>query len=161
MPNKPQFVYWDSCVFLSYINGEPEHLPILDGFFSQVETNPAAPKIITSTISKVEVAYAASEQSPGSPSSEQEAKIDILWADTSVIELVEFNNEIANFARKLIREAMRQSFSLQGMDAIHLASAEWVGVGEFHTYDKKLFKYKNFVSFTICEPYVLQLGMSF
>jgi hypothetical protein len=30
MPEEPKRIYWDSCVFLLYIEGTPEWMPILD-----------------------------------------------------------------------------------------------------------------------------------
>ena len=42
------------------------------------------------------------------------------------------------------------------MDAIHLATAKWLGVDEFHTYDTGLHKYAANLGFKIIEPYTPQ-----
>lgn len=38
------------------------------------------------------------------------------------------------------------------MDAVHLATASRMGVGEFHTYDGPLLKYQGAMGFKVCEP---------
>ena len=59
-----------------------------------------------------------------------------------------------------MRDAIPHGWGLKPMDAIHLATAEWVNrrlftVEEFHTYDK-LDKYGFMIGIRIKEPYILQ-----
>jgi hypothetical protein len=62
-----------------------------------------------------------------------ERKIDALWNDDSVINLIELHDGIALHARELMRRALTQNWSLKPADAIHLASAQWLRVTEIHT----------------------------
>ena len=71
--------------------------------------------------------------------------------------MVEYHAEIGNRARTLMRNAITRGWSLKPLDAIHLATAQWlvdngVQVDEFHAYDRSLDKYGSIVGFTICEP---------
>ena len=53
-------IYWDANVFLSYVNGMPEHLPTLDTLLEGSASGNI--KIYTSTLSVAEVAFATSER---------------------------------------------------------------------------------------------------
>lgn len=71
--------------------------------------------------------------------------------------MIEFNDEVALFARRLMREAMVKGWRLKTNDAIHVASGMWVNAKELHTYDMVHFKrLSEFVNFKICEPYTFQ-----
>ena len=71
-------IYWDANVFLSYVNGMPEHLPTLDALLESSASGGGI-RIYTSTLSVAEVAFAASEQKQGTLDSTMEQKIDGLW----------------------------------------------------------------------------------
>ena len=60
-----------------------------------------------------------------------------------------------------MRQAMTQGWSLKPADAIHLASAQSLGIEEFYTYDDKLPRYGTMIGCKICEPYIIQLRMNF
>ncbi len=57
MPSKNAgtVVYWDSCVFLSYIEGHAERLPMLDAMLA--EANAGRIEIRTSVVTLTEVAF--------------------------------------------------------------------------------------------------------
>ncbi len=93
--------YWDANVFIYYLNGDLERLPTLDAILDGVSKS-KKDKIVTSIFSKVEVAWVASEKNHRSLSKEEESKIDALWNDSSIIELVDFSDEIAHLARDLL-----------------------------------------------------------
>ena len=84
--------------------------------------------------------------------------LDEFWADDSVFEIVEFHDEIARMSRHLIRSSITSGQKvIKPMDAIHLATAKWVGVSEFHTYNLKDFqRFQPEVKFKICEPHIVQ-----
>jgi hypothetical protein len=65
MPGKLQMFYWDSCVFLSYINGDPDRIDTLDAILNDISKSRGEAKVITSILTKVEVAFSATEQSAG------------------------------------------------------------------------------------------------
>ena len=141
---------------LYYLNGDTEKLPILESILENVSKS-NKDKIVTSVLSKVEVAWVASEKNKRALSQEEESRIDAFWDDSSIIELVDFNEEITHIARSLLRRSMAQGWDgLKTNDAIHLATAEWVGVSEMHTYDTKLHRYDGFIGLDIKIPNVAQ-----
>jgi predicted nucleic acid-binding protein len=148
--------YWDANVFIHYLNGDLERLPTLDAILDAVSKS-KKDKIVTSIFSKVEVAWVASEKNHRSLRQDEESKIDALWNDSSIIELVDFNDEIAHMARDLLRRAMAKNWDgLKPNDAIHLATAEWVGAVEMHTYDTRLFKFSELIRIEIKLPVAAQ-----
>lgn len=147
-------IYWDSNVWLSYINAYPERMSVLDALLDDSASDVGDIQIVTSTISQTEVAFALVEQNNSAPDISVEQKIDSLWGDTRAITLIEYHAVIAFEARTLIRMGLQYSWSLKPLDAIHLATARWFDVTEFHTYDKQLPRYSKDIGFPILEPYV-------
>ena len=155
-------VYWDANAFLSYINGLPDRMPVLDALLGN--SAGGSIQIYTSAISQVEVAFAASEQQQKALDADMERKINTLWDDPKAVVLVEYHDGIGREARSLIRDAVTYGWSLKPLDAIHLATVQWLSqlgylVSEFHTYDHALFKYTSLAGFRICEPYSAQPSM--
>ncbi len=162
MPDTPKILYWDSSALLSFVNEYPERISTLDALLESSANGTI--EIYTSTISHVEVAFGASEQQRRRLAPEIEREIDSLWSDPNVVVSVEYHNGIGQSARNLIRDAVTRGWSLKPLDAIHLATGQWLSsmeivVGEFHTYDTRLFKYADIVDFSICEPRTLQPRM--
>ncbi|MBI2760462.1 MAG: PIN domain-containing protein [Chloroflexi bacterium] len=151
MPSGPRRIYWDACVFLSYINAIADRLPLIDALLEQGRQRFADVEILTSELSIVEVAYGLSEQLGATAAIPPPTAIDALWNDPT-IHLAEFHILIARDARQLIREAKMRDWSLQAADAIHLATASRMGAVEFHTYDDRLPKYSDIVPFSIHPP---------
>lgn len=156
MPERPNLIYWDSCVFLSYIDGDLDRLRHLDAILYEV-SNSNGSKIITSAFSKVEVAF-SSRDGQAYLDGEIERQIDLLWNDPS-IEVVEFHDYIALEARSLMRRAVLDGYTLKPADATHLASAKYIQASVLHTYDKKLYKFSNYIGCEICEPIAQQPRM--
>ena len=158
------YVYWDANPFLSYVNEYPGRMPTLDALLDSASSGGI--KIYTSALSQVEVAFAASEQKQRVLEPREEQNIDAFWSAPDVIEVVEYHDGIGRQARALIREAIPKGWSLKPIDAIHLATAQWLvlagfGVDEFHTYDRSLDKYAALVGFKVCEPYTPNPRMIF
>jgi predicted nucleic acid-binding protein len=143
-------VYWDACVFLSYINGSPpERLPHLDALLAK---SGKEFQVVTSVLSVIEVAFGKAEQDGNALDPEIDKKITGLWTG-SAVHLIEFFPLVAHEARELIRRALPKGVvPLKPMDAAHLAAARRLGVSEFHTYDDKLLKYPEDLGFPIREP---------
>lgn len=157
MLGSPRLTYWDSCVFLSYINGEAERLYILDAFLDGIKKSNGKQKIVTSALSITEVSFAASERNKRTLSSDIEQKLNIFWNDSSVFHIIEVHEEIALSARTLMRQGLIDERSIKPPDAIHLASAQWLRVSEIHTYDDKWKYFEQKVGCRIIEPYTDQL----
>lgn len=161
MPDKPAY-YWDSCVPLSYINEIADRMPVLDALLESSSRGEI--RLYTSDLSRVEVAFSTAEKDTGILDQETERRIDSLWEDTSAITMVESHGVIGKEARNLIRAGIAQrpqGWSLKPFDAVHLATAQWLSnagitIDEFHTYDKRLFRYGTIVGFKIMEPTTTQ-----
>lgn len=140
MPSRRRRIYWDSNCWLSLISAVPERVSILESLLSDSKSKLGDIDLVTSIISKAEVAFAQSEYQGNQIDPSVEDAIDALWADRSAVTIIEFHDLIALEARELIRSGLHREWSLKPMDAIHLATAKWFGVDEFHTYDKGLIK---------------------
>jgi predicted nucleic acid-binding protein len=157
MANQRSVIYWDTSVFLAYLSDDATHMPTLDALLEEVSKSGGRHVIVTSVVSKVEVAFTQEEAQKRAMRPEVEAAIDALWTDTSVFELVELHDEIALSARKFIRDAKSQGLKLKPMDAIHLATAKWIGASALHTYDLADFKkFERVIGIAIVEPFVIQ-----
>lgn len=157
MPETPKPIYWDSNAFLSYVNGMPRRMPVWDVLLEESGKVVGDVKIHTSTLSHVEVAFGASEQTQQVLDPQVEQRLNDLWAGAEAIISVEYHSAIGQIARSLIRNAVSRGWSLKPLDAIHLSTAQWLldsglNLKEFHTYDRGLFKYEPLVGFSICEP---------
>lgn len=160
MPSRRRKIYWDSNCWLSLINAVPERVHVLESLLSDSKNELGDIELVTSVISKVEVAFVQSEYQGGQPDRTVENAIDALWADTAVT-LIETHDQIALEARGLVRSGLHQAWSLKPLDAIHLATAKWFDVEEFHTYDKGLIKegLSTHLGFPIENPSVTGLSL--
>ena len=152
---EPRFLYWDTDVFLSYLNEHPDRISTLQAILDNISEDKQS-LIVTSTISKVEVAWVAHEKFNRVLNPNEESQIDALWNDSSVVDFVEFHDDIAIIARDIMRTGMIKGWKLRTNDAIHLASAQWVQCYEINTYDDKWSKYSEVVGIDIKEPSVIQ-----
>ena len=162
MPDTSPTIYWDSCVFLSYVNEYRDRVPTLEALLERSARGEI--ELYTSELSHVEVAFAASEQWRGRLDTEIERRIDSLWADSNVVVSVEYHGIIGQVARGMMREAVTRSWSLKPLDAIHLATARWLSsvgieIDEFQTYDGRVSRYAPIVAFDILEPHTPQPRM--
>jgi predicted nucleic acid-binding protein len=154
MPDRPTKIYWDACVFLSFINGEPEErVNVIQQLMEEASTGKH--EIVTSAVSIVEVAFGKAEQDGHAPNQETLEKIEQFWLPDSPIRLMEFHRLVARDARDLVRLAAitAEEVSLKPLDAIHLASAQRLEVGDFHTYDGNLLKRSGSLGFPIQHPW--------
>jgi predicted nucleic acid-binding protein len=154
MPEEQRRIYWDSCVFLEYIDRNSPHLNVLDVIVESAKRGDIL--LITSMIAITEVAIAPRVRSGKPLRADIAVQIDNLWIDDSMIRLIDFHELIARDARELVRWAREQEWHLAAADAIHLASAQRNRVAEIHTYDDKWQKYADRVGCRIVEPYARQ-----
>lgn len=149
MPD-PRRAYWDSCVFLSYINGDADRLPVIDALFDDAQQGKF--ELLTSAFSIAEVAFGVAERAGGVLDAATERKISDFWLPPSPVNLVEFSFLVAQEAKSLIRFGLTEGWSLKPADAIHLSTATRMKVAEFHTYDDKLHKFSNRCGYPIVKP---------
>ena len=159
MSSSRRRIYWDADVWLSYINGEGSRLPTLDAILADSASPKGEIELCTSEMSEVEVAFAKTEQDKKALDNDVEKQIDAMWGDSAALKVVEYHHTIGIEARKMIRLGMEKGWQLKPMDAIHLATAKFLGVSEFHTYDRRLLKYSGDVGFSIVEPRTSQPRM--
>ena len=144
-------LYWDSNVFLSAINANPERLLVIEAILDDCDHGDV--DIHTSVLSIAEVAFAESEQRNRLLSQEIQAKIEKLRLPPSPIKLDEVSQHIANDAKNLMRQAIVKGWVLKPPDAIRLATAVRRGVDEFHTYDLgRLSKFSEITRYPIIQP---------
>jgi len=153
MPDERRRLYWDSCVFLSYLNGDSGRADVMDQLHDEATTDEL--EIFTSMVSEVEVAFGKAEQDQSAPDETVLAAIEAFWVPPSPVKMVEFHRLIARQARQLVREVKfsKGGKRLTPMDAIHLATAQQWEVDEFQTYDGDLLKLPPRFSFAIREPW--------
>lgn len=149
MPSPPRY-YWDSCVFLSYVNKDEDRVGDISSLLEAAEKKEI--EIVTSTASVVEVAFGATERKQSALSDEMETRINGLWEPASPVTLVEFHILIAEAAKQMMRIGVPAGWSLKPMDAVHLATAQRLGVDELYTYDGPLKKWAARVDYPIVEP---------
>ena len=151
MPDSLPFIYWDSCVPLSYINGTEDRVQHIAPLMRRSGEDF---QIVTSVISITEVAFAKFEQDNKLLDQEIEDKIGNLWRVGAPIKLVEVFESVAVRAQQLMRAAIEKGWSLKPADALHLATAHQLKVKEFHTYDERLEKFVELTDnqFTIMAP---------
>jgi len=138
--------YWDSCAFISRIQGDPEHIKILEHF-----TDKAAEKeipIVTSSLTVAEVCIINREASL----EEKLQDIDLIsrFFDNDYIYIIQVSRHLSTEAAKISVE-----HGIKPPDAIHLATAIDANCQVIHTYDEKLLKRDGNIGvppLTICKP---------
>lgn len=148
-PDSLKLVYWDSCVFLSMIEGDAERM---DGIHSVLdEMKQGRIKIYTSVLSIAEVTFVKTEREKNALDKAVEERIAALWQPGSPFVLVDVFREIVIDSQKLVRDSLKHGMTIKPPDAIHFATARRVGCSDFHTFDhfkdneaalSKLFKVK-------------------
>ncbi|MBA3360247.1 MAG: type II toxin-antitoxin system VapC family toxin [Acidimicrobiia bacterium] len=157
-------LYWDSCVFLEYINGDDQtRLQEISAILEDAEKNKL--RIMTSTLTVAEVAFARYEQAGAALDPVAQAKIDALWAMGGPVRLADVTPLVAEAGRDLIRLGLPKQpdqWRLKPADAMHLATAKSLQADTVHTYDPKWAKYETIIGIPIGEPMSAnpQLGFS-
>ena len=154
MPD-PRRLYWDANVPLSYLNNVPDRVPTIEELLKQARAEEI--EILTSSISRVEVAFVQSEKDDGTLDSEAEEAIEAFWSPGSPVKTVEFYDLIGDNAKALIRQGIDQGWgNLKPIDAIHLATAQRMKVSEMHSYDERLKKWSGHLGFPITDAQTAQ-----
>jgi predicted nucleic acid-binding protein len=125
---KDHIVYWDTCVFLAWMNNEqrgPGEMEGLGKIASLVER--AEVILITSTITRAEILYSRT-------SAEAMKQYDTLLRRSNVVPQ-NVDLPIAKLTSELMDFYIKTDFELLTPDAIHLATAIHYNAAEFHTFD--------------------------
>jgi predicted nucleic acid-binding protein len=124
MTTKPVAVYWDSCVYIDYIQQEPNRYPVLCAIMEDAR----AGKIIfvASTLVLAEVNKLKLSAEPV----EQQAELIRQAFENDYIEVKGVTRDIAVQAAGLCRD-----FGIKPSDAIHVATALAFNCRCFQTYD--------------------------
>lgn len=152
MSGEPLRDYWDSCIFLSFINATPGRIAMIDALIEERTKSDPPVEILTSVLSVVEVAFGEIERTQRALSQEVQDAIDELWSPGSPFQLIEMYPAIADDARDLVQQAMVMGRSLQAADAIHLATARRLNADRILTYDDRLLKAGQALGLNVIAP---------
>lgn len=133
MADPPIKAYWDSCAWIGLINAESDKIHPLRAIWEDAQKGKY--EIWTSAFVHLEVFKAKNQHGdPLSPGASDEI-IEAMLSQ-GFVKRVQLDTEIAKCARDL-----RRSLEPQGLksrpDAIHLATAVYWNLDEFHTWDKQ------------------------
>lgn len=125
--DKPK-IYWDACVFISWISGFPRETSQIAGMEDIVRAVDKSKIIlITSVVTWIETL-------DGAMNDNAKDKFRELLRRPNILE-VEVHRDIARLAHE-IRNHYKGLGRITGVaDSIHLATAIWAEVKEFHTFD--------------------------
>jgi len=144
-------LYWDACVFLSLFAKDTGRRKTIETILADAE-NHKGPRIITSILTQVEVAYVRNPDNATERDPDAEQKLDAFWQHSEGLVVAELTPHVAEIARRIIRSSFDERGSgIKASDAVHLATAEWLQVDALHTYDKKLLQAKGLVAFRVAD----------
>lgn len=157
-------IYLDSGVILAYLRQEADRADIIEAVLLQAVSSTPEYVFFTSSLSLTEVAYVEGlhEDLPTTF-----AVIDEFWASVPIT-MLEVNEVNAIQGRSLLRDRAIANPNPQfarprtrAADAIHLATALWLELDEFWTYDTRdLLQYPGH-AIVICEPHTRQMMLPF
>lgn len=127
---KPPKIYWDSCAWLGFLNGEADKKRELQIVYGNARNGQC--QLWTSTLSLVETRRLAEEKDMPKPLSNENAKkIEAIFKQPFVY-TIPLAVDIADRARDIFRTVPTMK---KWQDAIHLASALRWDSDVMHTYD--------------------------
>lgn len=141
--------YFDSSVYLAFLNGEPGRATVVASLVEEAERGNIA--LFTSTIALAEVAFIRNFGSERDIR-EYDSQIDSLLQNPRITTLVQFTPAIGVRAREFVRSEPGRRARLTVLDAIHLSSAAAATVDAFYAYDRDFQPFEAAVDFTISEP---------
>lgn len=138
-------------MFIDYIDQQqnPKRIPHILAVWEAARKGLVT--IYTSIASIVEVIYFLEEKASGTMNPDSEERIDALWYGGQVI-LSEVSPLVARDARAIIRRSIQDNQKVRPVDALHLSTAQRLGVSSLHTYDEPLFKYAPYIGMPIEPP---------
>jgi predicted nucleic acid-binding protein len=125
---KDHIVYWDTCIFLAWMNDEQREAGDMEGLAKIASLVERAEVIlITSAITRAEILYSKTPR-------EAMKKYDTLLRRSNVVPQ-NVDIPIAKLTSELMDFYINSEFELLTPDAIHLATAIHYNVAEFQTFD--------------------------
>lgn len=125
---KDHIVYWDTCIFLAWMNNEKRAAGDMEGLGKVADLVERAQLVlITSTLTRAEIL-----QSKTDPAAMK--KYDNLLRRSNVVPQ-NVDIPIAKLTSELMDFYLTSDFELLTPDAIHLATALHYNAHEFHTFD--------------------------
>ena len=122
-------IYWDACAWLGLLNGEQEKRAALEHVWEKAKKGDI--QIWTSAFCIAEVYRLKCEKQWASLCEENDAKIENMF-NQDFVRIVQVDIEIAKLAKRLLRFHEKLN---KPSDAIHLATAVFWDLDQFHTYD--------------------------
>lgn len=154
MPKAPsRTICWDSCTFVSYIEGTRDRIRDLRAVFEEAINKEI--RLAASAVCITEVAFVAAERS-GGPSPQVEREIDKLWMPGSPIQIIDYSQLIASKAQKLLRHKLANDLHLKPLDAIHIATAMQIKATALHTFDERLWDWSSTAGVAVQRPKPIQ-----
>jgi len=125
--DKPK-IYWDTCVFISWITNFPREAAEIAGMEYIVRgVDNSKIILITSVVTWIETLDGAMRE-------ESKNKFTEMLKRPNIIE-VEVHRDIARLAHEIRNHYKGKGKITSVADSIHLATAIWAEVNEFHTFD--------------------------
>lgn len=125
---KPPKIYWDTCAWLGFLNGEADKKRELQIVYGNARNGRC--QLWTSTLSLVETRRLADEKDLPKPLSEENSRIIDAVFKQPFVYTIPLAVDIADRARAIFREV-----PTKWQDAVHLASALRWNSDIMHTYD--------------------------
>jgi predicted nucleic acid-binding protein len=143
--------YWDTCLFLAWLNDEPRKSGEMDGVRELIARHKRREiRLMTSVLTQVEVLQSRLPVGMGSLFLEVLKRLTRMGMDIKVASLA---HDIRDYY--LIHSDQHGGKRLSTPDAIHLATAILYRADEFHTFDEKLIPLSGNVGghdLRICKP---------
>jgi predicted nucleic acid-binding protein len=151
-------IYFDACCFLAYFSNEVDRAECIDTLFEESIQDKI--NIVTSVITLTEVAAIKKEFKTKKLEDGFTQKLDKVFYNRKLLDLVECSPFTAMRARKIIRESIPLALpNIKPADAIHIASALEVRADMLFTYDGKLHKHSKHFGIPIRDPYTQQVRL--
>ena len=145
MPNPPRLIYWDTAVIIHRIQLTPEYIDILREITDAAERGEA--KIVLSTFVVAEV---IKDPDGGVLSEEEDQKVIDLF-ENDYFDIRPITLPIARLSRQISRK-----HGVKPKDAVHLVTACYWDVPEFHTCDRGLINKTNLINTESGLPLVIE-----
>lgn len=128
MANINKKIYWDACIFLAWINDEPNELSVVEGIEEMVQdVDSNRVKLITSVVTRTELLDSRMD-------SEGRKRFDKLFKRRNVV-MINLDHRISDLSHDIRDYHDQKGDKLTTPDCQHLATAIIHDVDAFYTLD--------------------------